>query len=42
MNLTVIKVFWKDHSLFSRPPDTNNPGKFKLNGGGILIPLPQS
>ena len=31
------KIFRKDRSPLSHPPDPNTPGKFKLNGGGVLI-----
>lgn len=33
------KVFRKDRSKLSHPTDTNNPHKYKTNGGGILIAI---
>ena len=35
-------MFRKDRSSFSHPPDPDNPGKFKLNGGGVLIAINNS
>ena len=31
------KIFRKDRTHFSHPPDPDNPLKFKRNGGGVLI-----
>ena len=31
------KVFRRDRSNFSHPPDKNNPNKFKKLGGGVII-----
>ena len=36
------KIFRKDRSSFSHPPDPDNPRKFKLNGGGVLIAVKNS
>ena len=33
----VYKIFRKDRSVLSHPPDKNNPKKFRKNGGGVLI-----
>ena len=33
------KIFRRDRSCVSHPPDPNNPKKFKQNGGGVLIAL---
>ena len=36
------KIFRKDRSSFSHPPDPDNPRKFKLNGRGVLIAVKNS
>ncbi len=36
------KIFRKDRSLLTHPPDTLNPNKFKRNGGGVLIAIKSS
>jgi hypothetical protein len=36
------KVFRRDRSPDSHPPDPNNPSKFKRNGGGVLIAVKSS
>ena len=36
------KIFRKDCSSFSHPPDPDNPQKFKLNGRGVLIAVKNS
>jgi len=33
----VYKIFRKDRTVLSHPPDKNNPKKFRKNGGGVLI-----
>ena len=33
------KVFRRDRSIKSHPPDLNSPNKFKRNGGGVLIAI---
>ena len=38
----VYKVFRRDRSCLSHPPDPNNPKKFKRNGGGVLIAIKDS
>ena len=36
------KIFRRDRSPDSHPPDPNNPHKFKRNGGGVLIAIKSS
>ena len=36
------KIFRRDRSPDSHPPDPNNPNKFKRNGGGVLIAVKSS
>ena len=36
------KIFRRDRSPESHPPDPNNPKKFKRNGGGVLIAVKSS
>ena len=33
----VYKIFRKDRTVLSHPPDSKNPKKFRKNGGGVLI-----
>ena len=35
----VYKVFRKDRSILSHPADKNNPKKYRVNGGGVLIAI---
>ena len=36
------KIFRRDRTIFSHPPDLNNPLKFRKNGGGVLIAINSS
>ena len=36
------RIFRKDCSCLSHPPDPQNPNKFKRNGGGVLIAIKNS
>ena len=36
------KIFRRDRSPLSHPPDPNNPDKFKKHGGGVLIAVKSS
>ena len=36
------KIFRRDRSPLSHPPDPNNPGKFRKHGGGVLIAVKTS
>ena len=33
------KMFRRDRTILSHPPDLNNPLKFRKNGGGVLITI---
>ena len=35
-------LFRLDHTKLTHPPDPNNPKKFRLNGGGVLIAMNNS
>ena len=37
LDSSMYTIFRKDRSTNSHPPDSNEPSKFKLNGGGVLI-----
>ena len=35
--LTQFKIFRKDRTAWTHPPDPTNPKRFRKNGGGVLI-----
>ena len=37
LDSSIYTIFRKDRSIKSHPPDSNDPNKFKRNGGGVLI-----
>ena len=37
LDSSIYTIFRKDRSINSHPPDSNDPNKFKVNGGGVLI-----
>ena len=38
----IYKIFRLDRSIKSHPPDSDNPQKFRTNGGGVLIGVKES
>ena len=36
------KIFRRDRTIFTHPPDLDNPLKFRKNGGGVLIAISSS
>ena len=39
LDTQMYKIFRRDRSVISHPPDSNDPKKFKSNGGGVFIAI---